>query len=98
MDGTPTGPRARSSGLMRRCHERPAVYEDCSFEHLQQYFRMTVLSGGHLIIEALLLQHPARQMDGDVGGNLDRLRQDPHDPAIYLLLLRGWQFQVSGDG
>jgi hypothetical protein len=46
---------------------------------------MTVGRGGHLIIEALLLAAPTREMDGDVGGNLDRLRQDLHDPAIYLL-------------
>jgi hypothetical protein len=37
-------------------------------------------------------------MDGDVGGNLDRLRQDLHDPAIYLLLLRGRQFEIRRDG
>src|SRR3981189_1965245 len=37
-------------------------------------------------------------MDGDVGGNLDCLRQDLPDPAIYLLLLRGRQFEISRDG
>src|ERR1700755_2260067 len=46
----------------------------------------------------LLLAAPTREMDGDVGGNLDRIRQDLHDPAIYLLLVRGRQFKVSGDG
>src|ERR1700745_42944 len=46
----------------------------------------------------LLLAAPAREMDGDVGGNLDRLRQDPHDPAVYLLLVRGRQFKVGRDG
>src|SRR6185437_11146706 len=46
----------------------------------------------------LLLAAPAREMDGDVGGNLDRLRQAPHDPAVYLLLVRGRQFKVSRDG
>src|SRR5215469_17265605 len=52
----------------------------------------------HLIIEALLLAAPTRKMDGDVGGNLDPLRQDLPDPAIYLLLCRGRQFQISRDG
>jgi hypothetical protein len=51
--------------------------------------RMAVRRNGHLITEALLLAAPAREMDGDVCGNLDRLRQDLHDPAKYLLLLRG---------
>src|SRR5262249_51378158 len=29
----------------------------------------------------------AREMDEEVGGYLDRLRQGPHDPAVYLLLI-----------
>ena len=37
-------------------------------------------------------------MDGEVGGNLDPLGQDLHDPAIYLLLLRDRQFEISRDG
>jgi hypothetical protein len=32
---------------------------------------MAVRRSGDLIIEALLLAAPAREMDGDVGGNLD---------------------------
>ena len=55
-------------------------------------------AGGHLIIEALLLAAPTREMDSDVGGYLDRLRQDLHDLAIYLLVLRGRQFEISRDG
>jgi hypothetical protein len=56
----------------------------CALRHV----RTTVGRGGHLTIEALLLAAPTREMDGDVGGNLDRLRQDLHDPAIYLFLFR----------
>jgi hypothetical protein len=41
-----------------------------------------VRRGGHLIIEPLLLAAPTREMDDDVGGYLDRLRQDLHDLAI----------------
>ena len=39
-----------------------------------------------VIVEALLIAAPTREMDGDVGGNLDPLRQDLPDPAVYLLL------------
>src|SRR5262245_32047472 len=46
----------------------------------------------------LLVAVPTREMDDDVGGNLDPLRQDLHDPAIYLLLFRGRQFEISRDG
>jgi hypothetical protein len=63
-----------------------------------RHVRIAVRRGGHLIIEALLLAAPAREMDGDVGGHLDRLRQDLHDLAICLLLLRGRQFEISRDG
>jgi hypothetical protein len=35
--------------------------------------------GERLIIAALLLAAPTRKMDGDVGGQLDRLRQDLND-------------------
>jgi hypothetical protein len=35
---------------------------------------------------ALLDTAPTREMDGDVGGYLDRLRQDLHDLAIDRLL------------
>jgi hypothetical protein len=55
-------------------------------------------AGGHLIIEALLLALTTREMDGDVRGYLHRLRQDLHDLAIDLLLLRGRQFEISRDG
>jgi hypothetical protein len=43
----------------------------------QRHVRMTVARGGRLIIEALLLAAPTREMDGDVGGQLDRLRAGP---------------------
>jgi hypothetical protein len=57
-----------------------------------------LFAGGHLTIEALLPAAPTREMDGDVGGCLDRLRQHLHDLAIYLVLLRGRQFEISRDG
>ena len=38
---------------------------------------MTTGKAGHLIIEALLLAEPTREMDSDVGSNLDPLGQDP---------------------
>src|SRR5215212_2721864 len=60
--------------------------------------RMTVRREEHQIVEALLLAAPTGEMDGDVGGNLDCLRQDLHDPAIYLLLRRGRQFEIGRDG
>jgi len=44
--------------------------------------------GGHRITEALVLAAPAREMDGDAGGYLDRLGQHPPDLAICLLLRR----------
>ncbi|MFI6122384.1 YncE family protein [Streptomyces sp. NPDC051064] len=37
-------------------------------------------------------------MDGDVSGDLDRLRQNPHDPVEHLLLLRCRQYEMSRDG
>src|SRR5580692_2931284 len=46
----------------------------------------------------LLLAASAREMDEDVGGYLDSLRQDLHDQAVYQLLLRGRQLQVRRDG
>jgi len=46
----------------------------------------------------LPLAPPAREMDGDVGGKLDALRQDLPDPAIYPLLLRGRQGEIGRDG
>jgi hypothetical protein len=50
------------------------------------------MSGGQISDdEALLLAAPTRDMDGNVGGNLDRLRQDLHDPAVCLHLFRGQQ-------
>jgi hypothetical protein len=63
-----------------------------------RHARIAVRGGGHLIIEALLPAAPTREMDGDVGGYLDRPGQDLHDLAIYLLLLRGRQFEISRDG
>ena len=49
---------------------------------------MTVDRGRRLIIEALLLAAPTRGMDGDIGGHLDRLRQDMNDLAISALAPR----------
>jgi hypothetical protein len=43
--------------------------------------------GWQRITRALPLAAPTREMHGDVGGNLDRRRQDLHYPAVYLLLL-----------
>lgn len=61
-------------------------------------FRMTVRRGGHPSVEVLLLVAPTREMDGDVGDNLDRLGQELHDPAEYLLLLQGRQYEIGRDG
>ena len=74
------------------------VGDDQSGEHRDGQQARGPLDSGGLIIEALLLAAPTREMDGDVGGNLDPLRQDPHDPAEHLLLFRGRQFEISRDG
>jgi len=89
-------PRIGSSGQPTACRSAGSVRERgrCSSRHV----RIAVRRGGHLILEALLLAAPAREMDGDVGGYLDRLRQDLHDLAVHLLLLRGRQFEISRDG
>ena len=39
------------------------------------------------VVQALLLAAPTREMDSDVGDNLDRRWQGLHDPAVNLLLL-----------
>ncbi|MGO9082135.1 MAG: hypothetical protein ACLQDY_24405 [Streptosporangiaceae bacterium] len=54
-------------------------------------------AGGHLVTEALPLAASAREMDGDAGGYLDRLRQDPHDLAIYLYLLHTCTCSEAGN-
>jgi hypothetical protein len=41
---------------------------------------------------------PTREMDGDVGGRLDSVRQYLHDLAEYLFSLRGRQDETSRDG
>jgi hypothetical protein len=60
--------------------------------------RMDGTTSGPLLIEALLVAASTCEMDGDVGCHLDRLRQNPHDPVAYLVLLRGRQLQVGRDG
>ena len=74
-----------SSGEPTACRSAGSVRERgrCSSRHV----RIAVRGGGHLILEALLLAAPAREMDGDVRGYLDRLRQHLHDLAVHLLLL-----------
>ena len=89
-------PRVSSSAQPTACKSAGSAREHG--RRSSRHARIAVRRGAHLIIEALLLAAPTREMDGDVGGCLDRLGQDLHDLAIYLLLLRGRQFEISRDG
>jgi hypothetical protein len=83
--------------ILARCPEK----REASNRFWQQCRRCThaVPSGrAASIIEALLLAAPAREMDGDAGGYFDCRRQDLHELALYLLLLRGRQLEISRDG
>lgn len=48
-----------------------------------------------LLVELLLLVVSTREMDGDVGGDLDRLGQNLNDLAEDLLLFGGRQHDVG---
>lgn len=91
IDGTGAAPGTRPcarSAQTTACRSRGSVRERGRLQGLVAACPACSSQSGHLIIEALLFAAPTREMDGEVGGYFDRLRQGPHDLAIYLLLLR----------